>query len=276
MQAFDLQQLGLLFYLLLALVFIVLIILIAYVVIANRRQRAKLAEAYEQDRLSPRPALQVTGQILSLVRDRTGDPVKVEIAGVKYGSLAEIDDPELRRQVLNAALELTQFTGVLGQGPAAPSPLAGTDNWREDVRERSEGELKQIRAERAVPAAQAQLPGADEEVEEQFLSLLEEMGHTRQAQERPSVASALQQRRTPKLPEPDRPRSVVDDIEDIVQRRIQLIPALLGRDLHIGLDQSDSVCFTFEGKEYGKLEDVPNLTARQLIKDAIQEWEESA
>lgn len=276
MQALDLRQLGLLFYLLLGLVFIVLIILIAYVVIANRRQRVQLAEAHEVDRLSPRPALRVTGQVLSLVRDQAGGPVKVAIAGAKYDSLAEIEDPVLRRQVLDAALELIRFTGVLGPDALAPTPLAGTDHWREDIRERSEGELKQIRAGSSVPAAQEQLLPANQEVEEQFLSLLEEMGHTRQAQERPTVTSTLQQRRISRPSGPDQPRSVVDDLEDIIQRRIRLIPALIDRDLHIGLDQADSVCFTFEGKEYRNLEDVPNLTARQLIKDAIQEWEESA
>jgi hypothetical protein len=275
MQALDLRQLGLLFYVLLGLVFTVLIILIAYVVIANRRQRAELVEAYEVDRLSPRPALRVTGQILSIVRDQVGEPVKVEISGVKYRSLSEIENPVLRRQVLDAALELIQFTGVLGQDPAMPARLAEATNWREDVRERSEGKLKQIQADSAVPATQAPLAPVNEEVEDQFLRLLEDMGQTRQARERPSVAGSIQQRLTAKPTGPDQPRSFVDEIEDIVQRRIRLIPALIGRDLHIRLDHAESVCFTFEGKEYKNLEDVPNLTARQLVKDAIQEWEES-
>jgi hypothetical protein len=276
MQALDLQQLGLLFYLLLGLVFTILIILIGYVVIANRRQRAQLVEAYEGGRLSPRPVQRITGQILSLVRDQTGEPVKVEIAGVKYRSLAEIEDPILRRQVLDAALELIQFTGVLGRDSIAPAHLAETDSWREDTREKSKDELKRIRAGTPTPAAQAPLPPASEQVEEQFLSLLEEMGQSRQTPERPTVATSLRQRRTAKVPGPDQSRSFVDDIEDIVQRRIQLIPALIGRDLHIRLDQANSVCFAFEGKEYKDLEELPNLTARQLIKDSIQEWEETA
>ena len=275
MQVLDLQQLGLLFYLLLGLVFVVLIVLIAYVVIANRRQRAELAEAYEDHRLSPRPALRVTGQILSLMRDHVGEPVKVEIAGVKYGSLAEIEDAVLRRQVVDAALELIQFTGALGPGAAVPDRLAETNHWREDIRERSEGELQKIRTGSAVPAAEVQRPTAGKEVEEQFLSLLEEMGRTRQVQDRPTVVSSTQPRLTAKLAGSDEPRSFVNDIEDIVQRRIRLIPALVGRDLHVRLDRAGSVRFVFEGKEYQDLQEIPNLTARQLIKDAIQEWEET-
>jgi hypothetical protein len=34
------------------------------------------------------------------------------------------------------------------------------------------------------------------------------------------------------------------------------------------------VRFVFEGREYEELDDVPNMTAQQLIRDAIQEWEE--
>lgn len=275
MEALDLQQLGLLFYLLLGLVFAVLTILVVYVVIANRRQRTKLAEAYEEDRLSPRPALRITGQILSLVRDQMGEPVKVEIAGVKYRNLAEIEDSVLRRQVVDATLELIQFTGVLGQDAAVPGHLAETNHWREGIRERSKVELKQIRAGSSVASAQGPLPSPDKAMEERFLSLLEDMGHARQAQDRPTVASSIQQRLTARSAGSDQPRSVVDDIEDIVQRRIRLIPALVGRDLHVRLDRVGSVCFAFQGKEYRNLEEVPNLTARQLIRDAIQEWEET-
>jgi hypothetical protein len=210
------------------------------------------------------------------VRDHVGEPVKVEIAGVKYRSLAEIEDAVLRRQVVDAALELVQFTGVLGPDAAVPAHPVETNHWREDIRERSEGELQKIRTGPAVPAAEVQLPAADKEVEEQFLSLLEKMGRTRQVQDRPTVVGSIQQRLTARSAGPDQPRSFVTDIEDIVQRRIHLIPALVGRDLHVRLDRSGSVRFVFEGKEYRDLEEIPNLTARQLIKDAIQEWEETA
>lgn len=275
MQALDLQQLGFLFYLLLGLVFLILIILIAYVVIANRRQRAELAEVHEVDRFSPRSTQGVTGQVLSLVRDQEGEPVKVELEGVQYRSLAEIKDPLVRRRVVDAALDLIRFTGVLGQDAVVPARLEETEHWREDVRERSEEELKQIRTGTAALGAPAQSLPADRKVEDQILSLLEENGPTRPTLERPTLMSSIQRRLVAKPSEPDEPRSFVADIEDIVQRRIRLIPALIGRDLHIQLDQADSVYFTFEGREHRNLEDVPNLTARQLIKDAIQEWEET-
>ena len=68
---------------------------------------------------------------------------------------------------------------------------------------------------------------------------------------------------------------VGDRPEDIIQRRVQLIPALVGRDLHVRLDAGGSVRFAFQGQEYENLDELPNMTARQLIRDAIQEWEET-
>ena len=66
----------------------------------------------------------------------------------------------------------------------------------------------------------------------------------------------------------------VDEIEAIVQRKIHTTPALRARDLHVRLGARGSVCFVFEGVEYESLEDMPNLTAQQLVRDAITEWDE--
>jgi hypothetical protein len=48
----------------------------------------------------------------------------------------------------------------------------------------------------------------------------------------------------------------------------------VGRGLHVRPGSGGEVLFTFEGQEYKKLDDIPNLTARQVIKEAIQEWDE--
>jgi hypothetical protein len=68
----------------------------------------------------------------------------------------------------------------------------------------------------------------------------------------------------------------VDEIEEIVQRRIHTMPALHGRDLHVRLGAGGSVRFAFEGVEYERLEEIPNMTAQQLVQDAIAEWDERA
>jgi len=274
MVALDLQQLGWLFYGLLAALAVIVGALIAYVVIANRRQRNRMVAAYEADRMAPRPATRVTGQILSLVRREFGGPLEVEVGGTTYSHLNEIDDPQVRRQVVGSALELIQFTGALEQAAAAPALAHETGGWREDLRESSQAELERIQSTVARKRAESERPQAPDEVEEQFLSLLTEMGHPAPAPEKPSVMGALRRRRVPKIPKKEDSRSFVDDIEDIVQRKMHTVPSLIGRGLHVRLGDDGSVCFLFEGREHSSLEELPNLTARRLVQDAIDEWNE--
>lgn len=280
MQDLVSQHLDLIFYALLGLIAALLVGLVAYVVIARRRERQKLAQTYELESMLPRPALEVTGQLLSLVREEPGGPLEIEIAGKKYRRLDEIEDKQMRRQVVEAAMELIRFTGALGSEPAAPAALDQTYQWREDLRQGSKGELEHIRSTKieetrtrdAEHGAEAMVP---EEVEERFLDLLSDMSHASPDVERPTLASALQRRWSPKPSDTDEPRTFVDQIDGIIQRRIQLIPALSQRELHVRPGPDGSVRFVFEGQEYKDLNDLPNMTARQIIRDAIQEWDET-
>jgi hypothetical protein len=276
MDALDLQQLEWLFFALLSVIIVTLAVLIGYVLIANRRQRDRLVAAYEADKLAPRPALKVTGQILSLVRSEVGGALEVEIDGTKYPSLADIEDTQVRRQVVGTALELIQFTGALEQATIAPAPMDETGSWRKDLRESSQVELERIQTSASGNGNEPRVAPAPEEVEEQFLSLLSELGQATPTPEMPSVVGALRQRRVPKKLDGEGSRTFVDEIEEIVQRRVQTEPALFGRDLHVRLGERGSVRFAFEGAEYESLEDVPNLTAQQLVRDAIDEWDEKA
>jgi hypothetical protein len=172
-------------------------------------------------------------------------------------------------------MELVQFTGALDDGGQGLAPLEKTQTWREDLRQGSQDELKRARTLSSAVRTEPRLTPASEEVEEQFLDILAEMGQAPGQPERASIVDSIQQRLQPKLPESDEPRSFVHDIDDIVQRRIQLIPALQGRGLHVQPGPGGKVLFQFEGQEYESVDGVPNLTARQLIQDAIREWEET-
>jgi len=276
MEALDLQQLEWLFFALVGIIVLILAILISYVVIANRRQRDRMIAVYEADKLAPRPAIKVTGQILSLVRSEVGGPLEVEIDGVKYAKLAEIEDPQLRRQVVGSALELIQFTGALEPPQQVPVGVEEASNWRENLRESSQEELQRIRERTSGNGSEAEAAQAAGEVEERFLNLLAEMGQPSPGPEKPSVMGALRRRRLPKLPEDDRVPTFVDAIDDIVQRKLRAVPALVGRDLHVRPGDGGSVCFSFDGSEYGSLEEIPNLTAQEIVRDAIAEWDEKA
>jgi hypothetical protein len=273
------EQLEQLFYLFLGLVFVTAAVLVIYVALASRRAKASRRRGRLDDQVAIRPERLVVGQVLSLVRDEPGAALQVEVDGTKYPSLAEVKDPKLRRQIMAAAMELIQFTGVLGQKDLSPAPISKTETWREDLRQESQTELASARgAIDGTPEApvRGQPPEVRPvEVEEQFLGLLAEMGQTQEQSEEPTVMGTVRQRLTPKSQEPDRPRTFVDEIEEIIQRRVPLVPALVGRGMHVQSGPSGQVIFVFEGQEYENLEDVPNLTARQLIQDAIREWDET-
>jgi hypothetical protein len=279
MLSVDVQQLELVLYFLVGLIVLTLAGLAAYVVTSNRRARHRLAQTYELESVTARPALPVTGQIMSLLRQEPGGPLQVEIGGRRYLKMGEIEETQLRRQVIDATLELVEFTGALGQGPLEPPALERTQSWREDVRQDSREELGQIRS---ILAQSGSGPGisptappiASEALEERFLDLLASEDQAASVPERPDLASALRRRRTPKLPAVDQPDTFVDQIDRIVQRRLQLIPALAQRDLHVRLSEDGGVRFVFEGKDYEDLGALPNLTAQQVVRDAIQEWDE--
>jgi hypothetical protein len=267
---FTLQQLEGLFLVLLGLILATAGLLVTYVVVAGRRARGRTRRQQAQTERGsgprrgwPAAPLAPGTQVVTLLRSDPGGVLQVEVGGARYGRLSEIEDPQLKRQVVESALALVRFTGVLGVEPVAPAPVDKTYSWREDLRQEIQAQDR--------PAVRRRVA---EDVEAQFLALLSEIGPA-PAVEKPSLATAIQQRRASRATRQEQVHSVVDDIEAIVQRRVVLIPALAGRDLHVRPGPDGSVHFFFEGQDYEQLEDVPNMTARQLIKDAIQEWDET-
>ncbi len=248
--------------------------LILYVILSSRQKAAReKAEFAGQLPASSTTELSPAGRRpISLLRGDDG--LQVEVGGTRYRTFAEIKDSDTKRQVLMAALDLVRFTGVLGQDVAAPLPMDKTYSWREDLRQVSQEELGQIRGPSGAEPG-ASKPANRSEIEEQFLSMLAEMGQAPAPPEKPKLVTSLQQVLRPKGAE-EPPHSFVEDIEAIVQRRVRLIPAFHGRELHVRADRAGGVRFVFEGHEYPSMDDIPNLTARQLIADAIKEWEETA
>jgi hypothetical protein len=275
MENLDLQQLEYLVYFFAALVVLVLGGLVVYVVVSVRRRSKEASAALlDIEDLVVRPSLLVVGQVLALVRDEAGGPIKVEIEGEKYASLGEIEDPKTKRQVVDSALEFIQFTGALGEGAISLVPLSETDSWREDMRQDSHAAMEETREPSRGAEARPAVSPATEEVEDRFLDLLTEMGQEPASPQKPTLTSSIQRTLRPTPAQPQDPRTFVDEIEEIVQRRVQLVPALVGRGLHVRSGQGGRVIFAFEGQEYDAVDAIPNLTARQVVKDSIQEWDE--
>ena len=272
MDTFSLEQLRTILFVVVGAIVVLMTALIVYVMWSSRKKTMHDQEV-GGNKPSSDHSLSTSTRPLSLVRDTEGGPLKVEIGGVRYRTLADVEDVEIKRQIVTSAMELVRFTGVLGRTVQEPVPMDKTYRWREDLRQESQDELKQRRGAAADQPAAAVAP-AKAAIEEQFLSMLAEMGQA-SPPEKPGLVSSLQRRLTPKGIE-ERPRTFVDNIEEILQRRLQTMPAFHSRELHMRADPTGEVRFQFDGQEYQDASDIPNLTARQLITDAIKEWEETA
>jgi hypothetical protein len=252
---------------------LIFVILVVYITTAGRRKKPAFTPSVSS---TPPQAIELpeADPVISLLRTRSGGRLQVEVANARYQRLADVKDLEVKRQIVAAAMDLVQFTGVLdGQVPELV-PVEKTQTWREDLREDSQVELERARS---IPAASNRRPSdAVPDVEARFLSMLSDMGQTPAQPERPSLLDSIQHRLQPKPVEPTRARTFVDDIDDILQRHLQRMPALAGRDLHVRPGPSGTVDFFLDGQQYSSLDDIPNHTARQLIQDAIEEWDETA
>ena len=62
--------------------------------------------------------------------------------------------------------------------------------------------------------------------------------------------------------------------DTVLTQREREVLALVGRGLHVMLGKEGAVSFTFEGQGYDQVDEIPNLTARTVIQESIQEWEE--
>jgi hypothetical protein len=274
MEGLDVQRLEALLFLFAGLIFVTLTALVLYVVVASRRRkRASLSRRQGGHAVEPWAEREVAGQVLALVREEPWSPLEVEIGGKRYSSFGEVEDPQTKQLIVQSALALIRFTGAVGDEVSAPAALEETYTWREDLRQDNRRELDRIQAQS--PAEGEQQETKPDLVEERFLSMLEEMGQIHAPPTKPSLASSIQHTIRPKLPEADPAPSFVEEIESIIQRRVQLIPSLQGRGLHVQSGPGGSVRFAFDGQEYESVGDVPNLTAQQLIQDAIQEWDQT-
>jgi hypothetical protein len=217
-----------------------------------RRQREALVRGeFEAGLFDEEP---VEGPALRLVEDQTTGRLAVEVMGKRYHRLSEIEDDGLRRRVMLAAAEMVEFTGVLGDAEPRLLPPDEAVHWREDLRRA----ISPSDADRT----EAFLQAAAEQAGQEALAPV-------------TLVGSLQQALRGSKPDSPEELSLVDEIDQIVQRRLSLTRGLQGRSLHLRRSDGEEIVFEFDGVEYASIDDIPNHTARLLIQDAIREWEET-
>jgi hypothetical protein len=87
---------------------------------------------------------------------------------------------------------------------------------------------------------------------------------------RPSVL-----RRTTAEPEEEEegPKTIADQIEELLQYRLTLSPTLSNRSIHIRPAVDGGVRIEVDGQWYGGVDDVEDVEIREFIRSTIREWE---
>lgn len=75
----------------------------------------------------------------------------------------------------------------------------------------------------------------------------------------------------PKFPAPK--DSILDQIENVLQRKLLRNPALSERHIHIGAEPDGSLLIEVDQAVYRSADEVPDEAVRAVIQAAIQDWE---
>jgi hypothetical protein len=82
--------------------------------------------------------------------------------------------------------------------------------------------------------------------------------------------SGLRPRRSSK---PDPLRTPAEEINDLIQRRLERWPDLLKEKVSLSTREDGSLCIQVGLWTFGAVDEIPDPQARALVKDAIREWE---
>ncbi len=218
-------------------------------------------------------------EVLRLLRDRSTGALVVEVGENKYRALRDIKDGRVGRLVLQAAADLVRFTGVVqpqGQAqnlpPSSPPPLAAEPAPTVALRATSA-------LEQAPPVPRTPPPPA---VEREFLQSLVQKRSKEPEPPKPSLSpieffrrSFAARRQAGVEDSTSVARSLVDEIEDILQRFLRAYPSFVGKEVHVSTGPAGGIRIQVEDEFYDTPDDIPDPEIRGILKAAIQEWEKS-
>ena len=195
-------------------------------------------------------------EVLRVWRDLADGSLIVEIGGQRFRALNEIQDTNLQRRLMNVVRDLANMVR------AAPSPAPPPTPPRSPQPPRS-----------AAPTPAEKKPAAPSKPEDIDLSSASLSPGT---MFREMTKMAMGQRPEPVEAAPP-PLSIAEQIEAVLQRRLAGIPGYAGRSIHVHppLELHGSVRIEVDGRFYEGLGAVDDDAVRQLLQDAVREWEEN-
>lgn len=207
-------------------------------------------------------------EIMRIVRIPPVGKLVVEIAGKRYFTLAEMDDPKMRQLFLAALGEMIVSAGgyqtVVDAGFAPPLAIPP-----------SLSQLQTGRPDAPTPAR----PPSLEEQQAAFLTSLEQGGipESPSADNTSSRPSFFRRRpRAKQLEEPLLPTlNIAAELNAILQRHLANDPELRKQTIKIEGGSRGGVRINVNGQYYEDVAHVPDPVVRMAIKLATREWEES-
>ena len=179
--------------------------------------------------------------------------LEVEVDGKRYQNLSEITDEKAGRVLLVAIGEMINFAGnyqVLVDAGVAPaiSPAKA-----DPPLERQQAEFL-ARLEKDRDVLKKTLPPRPP---------LAVLGGVKLSEEALAAQEAARQR----------PLSVAEQIDEILQKHVAAVPELAGRVIHLAQNPEGGILIEVDGKKFGKPADIPEPTIQELIKRAVKEWD---
>lgn len=192
----------------------------------------------------PTPAAQ---ELLRLLRTPEGDLV-VEVYGKRYHRRSEITEAPVEQQVTNASEDLNRFLvkandlAVKATPPSALAPIP--TSGKKDVPDNR-------------PVVKVSLQEASQmEVKRPSMDIVTQFRYVRSQQSKPVVQI----------------KSVMDEIDEILQVMV-IGTSLAPRGLKAS-DGPHGAVFSLDGKNYDSVDALPDPEARDLLRSAIQKWDQ--
>ncbi len=202
------------------------------------------------------------GEVMRVIRDRQTGRVLIQVDGQLYANIREIKDAQTGRRVLWAIADLLRFTGGMAANPQAlqhiqkpqPAPV-------EPPPQRPAGETRPAR-----PATKFTPPPAAKRASPEPAGPKGGVGET---------ITGFFQRGLGVKPTASAAPSFIDQIEAILQERIQNLDAPLGCEVHVQAGEEGVLEIQVGDDLYDSPPQVPDPEIRALIQAAVAEWENS-
>lgn len=228
--------------------------------IGRLAQRVQSAIPTREAAPTPSSALRTAGgaiEVMRVLRDLADGSLIVEIDGVRYRSLREIGDPEVGRRFLGNVQALALFAR-LSKAEATPLEETGAPS----------------------PASQPPVPFEPAASDQPYQAAPPQTDYSPVPpfQTSSQTASPKQERRgglfrqQAKDEEPTPERNMTEEIEALLQYRLERTPEMVHRSIHIR-QGATGVHVEVDGNIYEGVGEVPDSEVRTFIQAVIREWE---